>query len=238
MKKMMVLLAGAVLLLTQNTAVNAYTIDYSHATTGSEFTSNYSSTLNDFKLLTFDGTTPGNVNSSSTKSDLPWTWTGTATVVNGSATGLYAAPFGAGTADTSNFLAVPNPTANGSVRVQLGALYNYFGLWWGSVDSYNTLSFYNGDMLVASFTGADAISASVANGNQTASSTNLYVNFLDLPLFDRFVMGSTNFAFEADNIAIGNSALPVPEPGTMVLLGIGLFAVATCCKRRMNHLEA
>ena len=32
---------------------------------------------------------------------------------------------------------------------------------------------------------------STANGNQTAPSTNLYVNILDLPEFDKFAMTST-----------------------------------------------
>ncbi|KAB0663802.1 PEP-CTERM sorting domain-containing protein [Oryzomonas japonica] len=30
----------------------------------------------------------------------------------------------------------------------------------------------------------------------------------------------------------------VPEPGTMVLLGIGMFALVVYSKRRMNNLEA
>jgi hypothetical protein len=121
------------------------------------------------------------------------------------------------------------------VTVSLGGgLYDYFGLWWGSVDSYNTLSFLKGGSVVASYTGSQAISPSVANGNQTAPTTNVYVNFYDLPDFDSFRMASSGFAFEADNIAIGNTTAPVPEPGTMMLLGIGMLGLAIYGKRRMN----
>jgi len=71
------------------------------------------------------------------------------------------------------------------------------------------------------FTGTDLTTPSGDYGNQTATSSNLYVNFLDLPLFDSFKMTSTLYAFEADNIAIGK----VPEPATLLLLGLGLLSL-------------
>jgi hypothetical protein len=65
-----------------------------------------------------------------------------------------------------------------------------------------------------------AITPSAANGNQTAPSTNLYVNISNLPLFDSFTMTSNTYAFEVDNITVG-----VPEPTTMLLLGLGIVGV-------------
>lgn len=234
MKRLVVLLIAVVVIMLNTIIVNAYTIDYSYALNGTEFTSKFSGTLNDFKLLTFNNVSPGDINSSNTKNSLPWTWTGDATIVNGSISGKYAAPYGVGAVDASNYISVPNPVSNGSVMVQLGHLYNYFGLWWGSVDGYNTLSFYNGNTLVASITGQDATRASAANGNQSAPSTNLYVNIFDLPSFDSFQMKSTSYAFEADNIAVGNT-MPVPEPSTMVLIGLGMFCIVIYSKRRQSN---
>ena len=154
-----------------------------------------------------------------------WTWDGGA-VVTGSLSGKYAAPY------NSTVMAAPDPTPygtapapdssspNGSATVKFGgAEYNYFGLFWGSIDSYNTLEFFNKGTKVASYTGSDV--ASPADGNQQSPYTNEYVNFWNLPKFDEVRFISTGFAFEIDNVAVGNT---VPAPGAILLgtLGTGL----------------
>ena len=138
---------------------------------------------------------------------------------------------GSGQPDKTNYLSVPNPSSSGSVTASLAEEYNYLGLWWGSIDAYNSISFFNGSTLVESFTGSQIVDPSARNTNGTKLS--LYVNFLDLDKFDRFMLTSTNNAFEADNIAIGNAPDPVPEPATMTLFGCGLVGI-TAFRRRRN----
>lgn len=138
-------------------------------------------------------------------------------IVSGSVGGRYAQPAGT----NSPYLAVPNPVSHGSALFSLGVTANYFGLYWGSVDSYNSIGFYLNNALIASFGGAHI--APAANGDQSSNATNRYVNFLfsDGDLFDAVRLTSHGFAFESDNHAFA----VVPEPGTFVLLALGLLGL-------------
>ena len=145
--------------------------------------------------------------------------TGDYTIYNTpSGTGQSAPPYGI----NSKFISVHDPVSNGSAKFTLDNSYDYFGMFWGSVDTYNSIYFYNGANLVASFTGSN-ISPLIANGNQTSWKSNRFVNFFftDGDSYDSFVLKSTSFAFETDNHAYGNQA-KVSEPATLALLGLGL----------------
>jgi hypothetical protein len=173
----------------------------------------------------------------------------TAQTVQGSLSGQYAAPFlsggngvgfGPGGTDQPNGVdatryVTSGSTGNGgndSITFLLpangGLGYLYFGLLWGSVDSFNTLSFFDGNTLIGSITGSNVTAS--PNGNQGVNGT-LYVNITSTVAFDRVVATSTSFAFEIDNVAY-NETVPVPAPAALGLFGVGLLGLAWARRRR------
>lgn len=105
----------------------------------------------------------------------------------------------------------------------------YFGLLWGSVDTYNTLEFYDSsNNLVGTITGIQVTNA--ANGDQGANGT-FYVNINSDIAFNRVVASSSQHAFEIDNISF-NQTIPSPEPITLSLFGAGLAGLGLARRRR------
>ena len=104
----------------------------------------------------------------------------------------------------------------------------YFGLYWGSIDSYNTITFLRDQGQIATFSG-DAIAdltGLIADGEQQSPLSNRYVNFyLGAVFYDEVILSTSNFAFEVDNIAFGDPPVPVAEPATLVLLGSALYGL-------------
>jgi VCBS repeat-containing protein len=123
-------------------------------------------------------------------------------IVHGS-TSVSAAPFMGplpGTADQTNYLSIG---AGGTETITFDTAKNTFGLYWGSVDTYNSIKFYDGNTLVASYTGAD-VAPLLANGNQGSFAANGYVEFVGLHNFNKVMLSSSSNAFEIDNISAGN----------------------------------
>jgi hypothetical protein len=203
MKRLFFIILCCISLWITNTSVMADTyIDYSYTTApdSSRLTTSFDGAIVD----TFDSDRPG------------WDYYGGA-VVSGSVSGNYAAPY----LDVTNFFAVNSPLLQTGTTATVffgGAKYNYLGLYWGSVDTYNKIEFFNGENIVAAYTGLQIDSP--ANGNQSSLETNLYVNFYHVPEFDQVRFISTSPAFEIDNLAVGHA----PVPGALLL---GLFGIVT-----------
>ncbi len=166
-------------------------------------------------------------------------FTGDGQAVQGSESDVYAAPYlsnGNGTLfgdpnngqDTTTFLS----TGIGSVILNMPGQETYLGILWGSVDSYNTLSFYEGSTLIGSVTGSDVTAS--ANGDQGMNGT-YYVNITSTANFDKVIATSSSYAFEFDNVAFNPSA--VPEPSSFVLAvagGIGLLTYRQISRKRLG----
>lgn len=94
----------------------------------------------------------------------------------------------------------------------------------GSLDDYNTISFYNGGSLVQSFTGTDLTVPFDADGDQAAGNTNrrYFFTFGAADNVNRVVFNTTEPAFEFDDIAAAVSGVPEPSTWAMMILGFGL----------------
>jgi hypothetical protein len=149
----------------------------------------------------------------------------------GTTSGQHATPAG----DLTNYLSTGFDGSSGSKTETLtfdgGKAYNKFGLYWGSIDSYNTLTFYKGDSQIFSLMGSGVPDA-VGNGDQASDPSNRYVNFdFGAASFDKVVFNSTSPAFEVDNLAVAGA---VPELSTWAMMIIGFGGVGFQLRRRGN----
>lgn len=163
-------------------------------------------------------------------------FSGTSGLYSGSTSGVSAAPFTTSGPATNEYL-VAQP--KGAVTISYASQQQYFGLLWGSVDSYNTLTFYNGSQEVGQLTGS-AITTN-ANGDKGASGSYFVnANFIGVT-YNTVVATSTIPAFEfglisasqtVQNISPAPIALPGATPGGLLVL---LAGVAWRMRQRPPH---
>lgn len=148
--------------------------------------------------------------------------TGSVLYTSGTTPYIAAAPYG----DSTIYAGIGSSTLPQSAILTLASGVNYLGFYWGSVDTYNTLSLYDGNTLIATYTGGDVLNP--ANGYQ-GSTGSAYVNFFATggDQITSVTFTSTQHAFEIDSITAA-----VPEPSTWALLTLGFVGLGFLGYRR------
>lgn len=127
-----------------------------------------------------------------------------------------------GATSTSNYVSA----SNGSVTFDFATQQRFFSMRWGSVDGSNILSFYNGNQLLQSVTGAQAMAARTA-WTPTAS-YDAGFSFGEVGFTRVVATGSPGASFELANVAVSSAVDVAPIPlggvGGIVAL-LGMFAL-------------
>ncbi|MBY0440161.1 MAG: hypothetical protein K2W80_18415 [Burkholderiales bacterium] len=167
---------------------------------------------------------------------LPAVYSGNGAVVTGSIAGQWAQPTSPTSPNTTAYLVTPAQGGTGSVTLTLPGMANYFGFFAGSIDLYNSISFFNGVTLMGTVTGADLIALpnpDLIPGNQAQAA---YYNIAFLTGgFNRVVLSSQGIAFETDNHTVGTVQIPVP--GAAALMLSGLFGMVFASRRQKKAVQ-
>ncbi|MFO0956410.1 MAG: PEP-CTERM sorting domain-containing protein [Isosphaeraceae bacterium] len=172
-----------------------------------------------------------------------------------------------GGANQTQYMAVGSQSAPTTVvNLALSGPMAYFGLYWGAVDAQNELQFKSGSTVIAKFDAASVLnfldtlpsgtkSQYFGNPNTNpkvnTSEPYLYLNFFGTngTTFDSivFVNKNTGTGFESDNHSVRVSpvtptgtpvgVIPVPEPSSVLLAGIGLVMAAGQAWRSRRNRE-
>jgi hypothetical protein len=166
---------------------------------------------------------------------MPTSSTGTVVLETLSIPGVARSPF-------ENFNAIPGPGYGSAyISINIGsALYtfntpeNTLSIFWGSPDSYNTLSFYaskdgTGTPLF-SLTGSSLLIQTYGHD---------FVNFQTLDgFFNSVVLSSTDYSFEFTNLSASDPPTVTPLPAALPLFATGLLGLVLLGWRRKKKAIA
>jgi hypothetical protein len=170
-----------------------------------------------------------------------------ARIENGSVTNQYAAPWMypvPGHADTTNYLSVFAGTSE-TIALDTGLIGRTFGLYIGSLDDYNSITFLGDPNGPVTYTGAQIaahVGMDTTLSNTQNFAANRYVQFLftGTDHFTSVVLGSSGNSFEVDNLGFVTTGRvsAVPETSTWAMMILGFFGVGLAAYRRRSQRPA
>ena len=119
--------------------------------------------------------------------------------------------------DSTKFVAVAD---GGLATLTFPTLERYFGLLVGTVDSGNTLNFYDSaNNLIGTVTGTQILATGSVLPSDTSPQGTAYINITSTTPFSKVVATYTSESFEFDDVAYAQT-VPEPASGALVLAGV------------------
>ena len=134
----------------------------------------------------------------------------------GTTSGQNAAPYG----DTTQYASVGTIETPSTSILTLAGVYNYVGLYWGSIDGYNSLTITDasGDHIVNAANFGSVLTPAIGNQGPGGS---LYVNIFSYSAITKLTFFSDQKAFEFDNLTVA----AVPEASTWAMMILGFLGL-------------
>lgn len=146
---------------------------------------------------------------------------------------------------------IEKPEASASTDILVSGLQNSFSFYWGSIDTHNVVTFLLGDTVQGVLTGRD-----LAGVMGWGAPTNDFGNYrrdaflrfngafdaIKFSIADNVTKNTLASAIDGDNegngVAFEMAATPVPEPGTLLMVGGSLFMASQLKRRQSEQSDA